>query len=130
MVNDLEPEKRKSAGEAGLIKRRNSLWFKAFLSYLQDVHSLSADSVRRYWYYLRWLLLRIQQTLLTKAAEIEPPFGRFVSQVIDTLGRRKTVSQLTKTQTKIIETTASIFPWAKMDEPRAFLGLPSTGPAT
>ncbi len=108
-----------------MINRRNYRWVKEFLDYLVNVRRLSEESTRRYRSYLRWLLLWAAETPLSKAAGIDPPFGRYVSQGVYSRGQRDQIPLGAETQKKIIETARSLFRWAKMYDSRAFLALPA-----
>ena len=98
-----------------MINRQNYHWVNEFLAYLLDVKQRSPETIDRYRFFLRHLLLWAMQIPLTKANTITPVFNRYV-------GNSKKPLAL-ESQKKIIETARAFFRWAKMYHAREFFQL-------
>jgi integrase len=106
-----------------VVNRDNYLLVRSFLQYLREVTQLSADSVERYRFYLRHLLLWADETPLSEAHSLRPTLPDYLSALCaSTTGRAPRAAE---TQSKIIYNTKRLFTWAKLDQPRDFRNVPT-----
>ena len=98
-----------------MINRASYLLAKAFLHYLREVTQLAPDSARRYWSYLKHLLLWADDIPLSQAPEISPSFPSYL----------KGKEMAPATLKKIVNTVKRLLVWAKTAKPREYKDLPS-----
>lgn len=104
-----------------MVDRDNYLKVKAYLAYLSDVSQLKAASVRRYWFFLKHLLIWADDTSLKLAAGIRPSFSSYLA----TRGQNGSSSALApSTAGKIVRTAKRFFRWLKVNHPKEFRDLP------
>jgi integrase len=103
-----------------LVNRNNYLLVKQHLTYLDEVRQLSDASLKRYWFYLRHLLIWADETLLSKSTSIRPAFPKYISSLP---GRRGESNLSLTTQKKIINTSKRFLVWAKDTNPNKFKKL-------
>jgi len=103
-----------------MINRTNYLIAKEYLKYLDDVHQLDRRSIERYWFYLKYLLLWADETLLSEVAAIRPTFATFLS----TTRRDGDEGTLAPTTLKkVVQTVKRFFTWVKLTYPREYRNL-------
>ncbi len=103
-----------------MINRTNYLTAKEYLRYLGEVHQLDRRSIDRYWFYLKYLLLWADESLLCNVAEIRPTFATFLS----TTRRDGEGGALAPaTLKKVIQTVKRFFTWVKLTYPREYRNL-------
>jgi integrase len=95
-----------------VVNRRNYLWVKGHLRYLEEVKQLSRESVKRYWFYLRHLLLWADEVLLSNAPTIRPVFATYLRDVRSCGGGVPLASETIK---KVVNSSKRFFVWAKME---------------
>jgi integrase len=100
-----------------MVNRHNYQWIKAHLKYLEEIRQLSYSSVRRYWFYLRHLLLWADEALFSDAPAIRPVFGLYLANV-ESQGNG--VPLAPETVRKVIDASKRFFVWAKMECPSQF----------
>ena len=103
-----------------MVNRENYLLIKFHLQYLSEILQISTQSVERYWFYLRHLLLWADETHLHKAQALRPTFPAYVSSLT---GRRESEPLAATTQKKIIETAKRFFTWTKTVNNRDFTSI-------
>jgi integrase len=105
-----------------MVNRRNYHFVKEFLKHQQDTRQLDTRSVARYWFYLKFLLLRADGVLFSELARIRPTFAVYLSTTrLD--GREGSLD--TATLKKIIQTVKRFLAWLKMKYPQEFRELAS-----
>ena len=104
-----------------MVNRSNYLWVKAHLDYLSEVAQLKANSVDRYWFYLRHLLLWADEVPFSRVPDIRPTFPSYLASVRP---RGETGTFAPATLKKIVNTAKRFFLWVKATYPREFRGLP------
>jgi site-specific recombinase XerC len=92
------------------------------LKYLEEVYQLSPDSIRRYWFYLRHLLIWADEMPLGQVPNLRPTFPVYISSIQGQEGGALGPSY----QKKIVETARRLFAWLKATYPNEFSCLPST----
>jgi len=110
-----------SIGGCEMVNRSNYLWVKAHLNYLSEVAQLKANSVARYWFYLRHLLLWADEVPFSRVPDIRPTFPSYLASVRP---RGETGTFAPATLKKIVNTAKRFFLWVKATYPREFRGLP------
>ena len=105
-----------------MVNRNNYLLIKSHLKYLEEVEQLSASSLRRYWFWLKHLLLWADETHLCRSPEIRPTFPAYVSTLS---GRHADASLAAITQKKIIAAAKRFFHWAKMMGYKGYVQIPA-----
>jgi site-specific recombinase XerD len=95
-----------------VVNRRNYLWIKSHLRYLEEVKQLSHESVKRYWFYLRHLLLWADEVLLNNAPAIRPVLATYLRDVRSCGGGVPLASETIK---KVVNSSKRFFVWAKME---------------
>jgi site-specific recombinase XerD len=100
-----------------MVNRRNYLWVKAHLQYLEEVKQLKRNSVGRYWSYLRHLLLWADDVLFSKVTDVRPTFPSYLKNV-RAYGDGGFLAP--ETLKKTINTSRRFFVWAKMVYPSKF----------
>jgi integrase len=100
-----------------VVHRNNYLWVKQYLKYLGEVHGLTTDSVGRYWFHLRHLLLWANSTPLPEAAKVRPTLQQYVNQLPGKNGQGILASE---TRSRIVETANRFFSWAKVHLSKEF----------
>lgn len=100
-----------------MIHRNNYRLVRQYLQDLGEVYQLSSNSIGRYRFYLRHLLLWAGETPFQLAAKLRPTFPGYVSN----LPRRQGEAALAATsQKKIIEAGKRFFIWAKQNHLKEF----------
>lgn len=94
---------------------------KDHLKYLGEVYQLSHNSLDRYWFYIRHLLLWAGETHLGQAAKIRPSLAAYIA---GRQGKRQGHPLAAETRKKIIETARRFFVWARSVHPSEFRDLP------
>lgn len=100
-----------------MVNRRNYQWVKAHLKYLEEVKQLSHASVRRYWFFLRHLLLWADEVVLNAAPTVRPVFATYLGSVES---HDNGVPLASETVRKIVNASKRFFIWAKMECPTQF----------
>lgn len=104
-----------------MVNRDNYLRVKAYLAYLSDVAQLKDSSVRRYWSYLKHLLIWADDTPLSRAKDIQPAFP----SALATKGLSGSSGTLApSTAAKIVRTAKRFLRWLKVNHPKEFRHLP------
>jgi site-specific recombinase XerD len=106
-----------------MIVRDNYLKVKAHLQYLRDVLQVQPSSAERYWFYLRYLLLWLDDQPLLKADRVRPTFPVFISQLP---GKDDAPSLVLESQKTILECVRRFFRWAKTEFGRELSSLPQS----
>ena len=84
------------------------------------MHQLDRRSIERDWFYLKYLLLWADETLLSEVAAIRPTFATFLS----TTRRDGDEGPLAPaTLKKVIQTVKRFFTWVKLTYPREYRNL-------
>jgi len=104
-----------------MVNRSNYLWVKAHLDYLSEVAQLKANSVDRYWFCIRHLLLWADEVPFSRAPDIRPTFPCYLASICP---RGETRTFAPATLKKIVNTAKRFFLWVKATYPREFRGLP------
>ncbi len=100
-----------------MINRRNYQLAKQYLEYLDGVCQLDRGSLDRYWFYLKYVLMWVDDAALCQVAKIRPPFASFLATArLD--GERSMLAS--STLQKIIQTAKRFFVWLKMTYPREY----------
>jgi integrase len=105
-----------------MVNRHNYRQAQAFLEYLTAIRQLRAGSVRRYWSYLKHLLIWADETPFSEVARIRPSFPDYL-KTFTYRGDRGSLAQATLK--KIVQAARRLFDWLKANYPREFRGLPS-----
>jgi integrase len=92
-----------------VVNRQNYQWVKDHLRFLEEVHLLAPASLRRYWFYLRHLLLWADKILLPKSPAVRPTFPAYVASL---RGKDGIIPLAPATQKKIVNTARRFFLWA------------------
>lgn len=103
-----------------MVNRTNYAAARSYLRYLDEVSQLDARSIRRYWFYLKYVLLWADETALCQAATIRPTFASYLAgECLDEVGEPLAPATLKK----VIQTAKRFFLWLKMTEPRDYRDL-------
>ena len=103
-----------------MVNRRNYLLVKEHLKYLEEVHQLSEQTIKRYWFYLKHLLIWADETLFGKISSKRPTFPAYISTLP---GKQEDGSLSASARKKIIETAKRLFLWAKSTHPKEFQSI-------
>ena len=104
-----------------MVNRNNYLVAKVYLEYLDSVQQLDARSIGRYWFYLKYLLIWADESLLSTAADIRPTFAVYLTTTrLD--GENGQLAPATLK--KVIQTVKRFFQWLKMNYPSEYRKLP------
>jgi integrase len=104
-----------------MVNRDNYHLAKSYLSYLGGVVQLDPDTVDRYWFYLRHLLLWADATPFNSVQDISLAFPAYLATArLDGKDGMLSHSSLRK----IAQTSKRFLLWAKMTRPREFRKLP------
>jgi len=95
-----------------MIARENYCRVKEHLQYLEEVLQVKPASAERYWFYLRLLLLWLDDQPLSTAETIRPTFPVFLSQLT---GKNGTEPIALEGQKTILECARRFFRWAKQE---------------
>lgn len=98
-----------------MVNRKNFLWGREFLLYLEDVHGLKNKSLSRYRFHLRHLFLWADANLFSEVAKTTPSFQAYVRGLEN---NNQPLSDSTKN--RILQTARRFFQWAKISYPRVF----------
>ncbi len=98
------------------INRNNYLWVNKYLDWLLNDRRRNIETVDRYKFWLRHLLLWSMETPFPEAHKIKTPFSKYVENADKPLAL--------ESQRKIIETARAFFKWVKMHYSQEFLELP------
>jgi len=105
-----------------MVNRDNYLLTKLYLKYLSEVTQLDAQSVQRYWFHLRHLLLWADGVAVGQAAEIRPAFPAYIATVRGPEGDQPLAPVSAK---KIIQTTKRFFKWLLVTYPHEYRAFPA-----
>ncbi len=100
-----------------MILRNNYLLVKAYLKDLMEVYQLSSNSLSRYRFYLRHLLLWAGETPFCQVTTLRPTFPGYVNHLP---GRQDDAPLAPVSQKKIIESGKRFFTWAKQNHSKEF----------
>jgi integrase len=103
-----------------MINRSNYSRAISFLERLREVYSLSPKSVKRYWFYLRHVLLWAEETPLASAEAIKPAFASYLKGI---RCERSSLPLEPATTKKIFQVSCRFFQWLKSSHPKEFRGL-------
>ncbi len=98
-----------------MIERQNYIKVGKYLAYLKEVMQLETNSVERYRFYLRHLLLWAGANDFSKVSIIRPIFPKYISNHSEV---DKSKELAASTQKKILDTSKRFFLWAKRTYPR------------
>lgn len=104
-----------------MIERRNFLKMCKFLDYLKEVLLLGENSVERYRFYLRHLLIWAGATDFSRVATIRPAFPKYLQKFRDPHSKKELASS---TQKKVLDTSKRFFLWAKRTYARELNAVP------
>ena len=104
-----------------MVTRQNYQKVKAHLSYLSDVHQIGANSLERYKFLLRHLLLWADEMPLGKIADRRPTFPAYLA---NQPGKNGQGMLAPKSQKKTIEICRRFLQWAKTTYPNDLKSLP------
>jgi hypothetical protein len=94
------------------------------VTYLGEMLQLHPDSVLRYWFYLRHILLWADETLLCEVADLRPALPAYLSEPPEEAEVEP--QPLTPASIrKVIQCARRFFVWAKITFPREFRALPT-----
>ena len=93
-----------------MIERQNYLKTKKYLIYLEEVMQLTPESLGRYRFYLRHLLLWVGDKEFKDVQEIRPTFPAYLANIPGKDGKGTLAGT---TQKKILDTSKRFFHWAK-----------------
>ena len=94
-----------------MVNRENYLLIRSYLHFLAHSKMVAAESCRRYWFYLRHLLLWLDETPLAKAPEQSPVFPRYLAVPEE---RKLLTNPLAPaSMKKIIRVTKSFMEWIR-----------------
>jgi integrase len=110
----------RSIEEVDVVNRDNYHLAKEFLKYVRGTAQAGGSSIKRYWFYLRHLLLWADATSFSQAPSIEPTFALYLSSVCL---EGKDESLAPATLKKIVQLAKRFFKWAKMTREREFRKL-------
>jgi integrase len=99
-----------------LINRNNYLWVNKYLDWLLNDRHRNVETVDRYKFWLRHLLLWAMEIPFTEAHKIKTSFSVFIEKADRPLAP--------ESQRKIIETARAFLRWVKLHYAQEFLGLP------
>ena len=99
-----------------LINRKNYIWINKYLDWLLDVRHRSIETVDRYKFWLRHLLLWAMEIPFPEAYTIKLQFSKYIESLDRPLAP--------ESQRKIIENARAFFRWVKMHYSQEFLELP------
>ena len=106
-----------------MVNRNNYRVAKEYLQYMDGVLQLDARSIGRYWFYLKYLLIWADESLLSTAADIRPTFAEYLGTTrLDGENGQLAPS----TSKKVIQTVKRFFLWLKMTHPREYRDLSPT----
>jgi integrase len=100
-----------------MIVRDNYFLIKRFLRYVGASRQPSADTLERYWFYLRHLLLWADGRPFSDAPLITPAFPLYVDKLVSP---RSKAGLSAGSRKKIVGLARQFFEWAKQDNPHAF----------
>ena len=98
------------------INRNNYLWVNKYLDWLLNDRRRDIETVDRYKFWLRHLLLWAMETPFPEAHKIKTSFSIYIEKSDQPLA--------CESQRKIIETARAFFRWVKMHYAQEFLELP------
>ena len=104
-----------------MVNRQNFLWTKHYIAYLEEVRGLKSNSLSRYRFHLRHLLLWADERPLSDVAFLSPPFQAYIRDLKNK--DQRPLSDTTKN--RILQTARSFYQWAKMTNPRDFAKIPN-----
>jgi integrase len=104
-----------------MVNRDNYLLIKSHLKYLEEVEQLSLDSLQRYWFQLKHLLIWADDIPLIRSPEIRPTFPSYVSALP---GSRGKTSLAAITQKKITAAARRLFHWLRTMRYKGYSQIP------
>jgi integrase len=106
-----------------MVNRTNYQRAKEYLKYLDEVAQLDQDSIQRYWFYLKPLLIWADESVFNEVSAIRPTFSsRLANARLD--GKAGPLAPATLK--KVFQTTKRFFTWLKLHYPRDCRDLPDT----
>ena len=99
-----------------MINRKNFLWVNKYLEWLLEDRHRNIETVDRYKFWLRHLLLWAMDIPFPEAHKIKLHFSKYIERMDKPLAP--------ESQRKIIETARAFFRWVKMHYSQEFLELP------
>ncbi len=105
-----------------MVNRTNYARAVTFLENQRQAYSLRSLSERRYWFYLRHLLLWVGEKPLAEADRVTPSFSAYLKGV---KGAGSSLPLKPATLRKILQITRRFFQWLKSSHPKEFRGLPA-----
>ena len=106
-----------------MIERQNYLKVRTHLKYLEEVLQLNPDSLERYRFYLRHLLLWADDRKLQDVESLRPTFPTYL---VSLPGKNGKGTLAPASQKKVLDSSKRFFRWAKSTYPREFNRLPLT----
>lgn len=103
-----------------MVNRENYVMVKKFLIYLDEVCGLKTNSIERYRFHLRHLLIWSDEKAFGNITNIRPTFQSFVSILI---GKAAGTILSSETQSRIVETARRFLNWAKTNYPAEYRNL-------
>lgn len=94
-----------------MVNRENYLLIRSYLHYMSHSKMVASVSVRRYWFYLRHLLLWLDETPLVEAPEKSPVFPRYLAVPEERKLLKKSLAPAS--MKKIIRVTKSLMEWIR-----------------
>lgn len=105
-----------------MIERGNYLLVKEFLAYQREVMQLDAKSIKRYWSYLKHLLIWADDVRFSQVTEIRPTFAMYIkSRSVDSGSALPLAAPTLK---KILQIAKRFFIWVKSTYPSRFRDIP------
>jgi integrase len=105
-----------------MVNRDNYLLVRCYLDYVGQVRQRDPQTVERYRFLLRHLLLWADETSFNKVTHIQPSFAEYLAQPDVAHGRNRLAPPTLK---KIIQVSKQFMSWAKLNHPRELRDLPA-----
>ena len=103
-----------------MVNRRNYLWVKEHLLFVEDIRQVKPATVERYWFHLKHLLLWADEALLSLAETIRPTFPNYLSTSrLDGSAEPLAPESLRK----IVQSAKRFFHWARVKHHGEFRGM-------
>lgn len=99
-----------------MINRKNYLWIKKFLNYLSEVKGLKRNSLKRYEFHSRHLLLWADEKPFSNVMTIQPTLQKYVRELSGKNGN----SLANDTMKRILQLSKRFFTWGKTYLPADF----------
>ena len=99
-----------------MVNRKNYFWIKKFLNYLGEVKGLKRNSLKRYEFHSRHLLLWADDTPFSNAMIIQPAFQKYTRELVGKNGN----ALANYTVKRILQLAKRFFTWGKTYRPTEF----------